>query len=249
MHMIAIANHCQKWLLTKMCMVNSFFEILCITSNTTPDSLVQLMWPMSLLLFKIKFKSQMLRFFLNLHGLLVKHCVNLCPHQQSYLIIFSMTWQLSQSLTWEARRRKKKVKGENTGCGHVSVSDWECQRSHGMQRSRCLAFTESALNELINIHWPALANVPSDEQNKVTEVAHFTRGEKAGWEEWGRKWAMQRKWAELIRGGRFRGRKKKRGRESAKRSKHQKGKASRPVGVSGVYYELKVRRIKHAGET
>lgn len=108
MHMIAIANHCQKWLLTKMCMVNSFFEILCITSNTTPDSLVQLMWPMSLLLFKIKFKSQMLRFFLNLHGLLVKHCVNLCPHQQSYLIIFSMTWQLSQSLTWEARRRKKK---------------------------------------------------------------------------------------------------------------------------------------------
>lgn len=119
MHMIAIANHCQKWLLTKMCMVNSFFEILCITSNTTLDSLVQLMWPMSLLLFKIKFKSQMLRFFLNLHGLLVKHCVNLCPHQQSYLIIFSMTWQLSQSLTWEARRRKKS-EGREHGM-------WACQ--------------------------------------------------------------------------------------------------------------------------
>lgn len=95
-----------------MCKVNSFFEILfkniCITGNTTPDSLVQLMWPMSLLVFKIKFKSQMLHFFLNLRGLLVKHCVNFCPHQQSYLIIFSMTWQLSQSLTWEAGEKKKR---------------------------------------------------------------------------------------------------------------------------------------------
>lgn len=59
------------------------------------------------------------RFFLNLHGLLVKHCVNLCPHQQSYLIIFSMTWQLSQSLTWEARRRKKS-EGREHGM-------WACQ--------------------------------------------------------------------------------------------------------------------------
>lgn len=126
-------------------------------------------------------------------------------------------------LDLRGRKKKKKVKGENTGCGHVNVSDWECQRSHGMQRSRCLAFTKSALNELINIHWPALANVPSDEQNKVAEVAHFTRGEKAGWEERGRKWAMQRKWAELIRGGRFRGREKKKREGECKEKQTPKG--------------------------
>lgn len=44
-----------------------------------------------------------------------------------------------------------------------------------MQGSLCLAFTEWALSELINIHWPALANVPGGWQNKVAEVAHFTR--------------------------------------------------------------------------
>lgn len=35
----------------------------------------------------------------------------------------------------------------------------------------------------------------------------------------------------------------------AKRSKHQKGKASGPVGGWGVYYDLKVKHIKHAEET
>lgn len=35
----------------------------------------------------------------------------------------------------------------------------------------------------------------------------------------------------------------------AKRSKHQKGKASRPAGGEGVYYTLKVQRIKHAERT
>lgn len=35
----------------------------------------------------------------------------------------------------------------------------------------------------------------------------------------------------------------------AKRSKQQKGKASRPAGGEGVYYTLKVQHIKHAERT
>lgn len=35
----------------------------------------------------------------------------------------------------------------------------------------------------------------------------------------------------------------------AKRSKHQKGKASGPMGGKGVYYDLKVKHIKHAEGT
>lgn len=88
------------------------------------------------------------------------------------------------------REMGKGGRGGRTGCRHVSVLGWECRWSRGIRRLPSLAFTECALNELINIHWPALACVPSDGQNKVAEVTHFTRrerergGELEGENEW-----------------------------------------------------------------
>lgn len=55
-------------------------------------------------------------------------------------------------LRGRARETRKGEGGENTGCQHVSVLDWECRWSRGIRRFLSLAFTECALNELINIH-------------------------------------------------------------------------------------------------
>lgn len=113
------------------------------------------------------------------------------------------------------------------------------------------------MNKLINSHRLTPANVPSDGQNKVTEVAHFTRGgrqrEAMKRRERGREGGMK---AGRGGGGREEGREgandaegvnrgdkrvKVSGKMSAEKGKQQKGKAGGCAGARGVYYHKKVR--------
>lgn len=146
----------------------------------------------------------MYRLLLNLYESSVKHKWTFAPISKSDW--WSSLWLSNYLSPWperESERDEEGREGENTGCQHVSVLDWECRWSRGIRRFLSLAFTECALNELINIHWPALAYVPGDGQNKVAEVTHFTRREREVGRSRERMSDAERKWAGMIRECRF----------------------------------------------
>lgn len=116
--------------------------------------------------------------------------VNFWPHQQ--IGIFSVTLQLSQSLTCEGERGAKTA--------GVGVSGWERRPKQrdpeisapGLYRARSEPAHQYSLT--------APACVPGDRQNKVAEVTHFTSGrERETRGDRGSEWTM----LGTIREGKF----------------------------------------------
>lgn len=147
---------------------------------------------------------------------------NFCPCQQNCLIIYSATWQLSESLTWVAEREEKKGR-RRTQNGSLSVyRTASCSGAGGCGNLSVWPLLSGLwVNSSIFID-PLWLMSPATGRIKL-QRSHTSQGYKEG-----EKWAKQKKQAGMMRKCRFSVKAR------AKRSKHQKGKASRLRGAGDV---------------